>query len=421
MDEKQIFATLEITDHEAHLVVGEFFNTRFNIIKVERVPVSGISYNAVIDEEAVIAAIQKAVRRCEQMVGASIRKVVIAMPSYQMHRYSLKSTVKVSGIDGTVSMEDVRAAIRKAESINVDKNDALIQTVCIKYTVNGITSRRIPINERAKELTVDIDLLCADRKFSFDLVNCVEKAGLQIMDIFLDVYAIAKEAALFEQSVNQNVVILKVDRESTTLGLLAKGRLNTCFIHPNGLGSFAAGVVEQYGLSRDVSSELTKYSVRLSEKVHSVNPVHIWTENEKTVKLTEADLYACVKPKVDRWIEDISQLCSTILQAGPTTVIITGEGGEMQGLNEELQRRLKCEVRNYIPETLGGRNADLAACLGLFYAYKDKLPISGYTDSSLDLDAFLKTVSYRNREKKADDQEDTITKKLKGILFDGRK
>jgi cell division protein FtsA len=45
VSEKQIFAALEIADHEVRLIVGEFFNTRFNIIKVERVPVTGLVFN----------------------------------------------------------------------------------------------------------------------------------------------------------------------------------------------------------------------------------------------------------------------------------------------------------------------------------------------------------------------------------------
>ena len=31
--DKQIFAALEVADHEIRLIIGEFFNTRFNIIK----------------------------------------------------------------------------------------------------------------------------------------------------------------------------------------------------------------------------------------------------------------------------------------------------------------------------------------------------------------------------------------------------
>ena len=421
MDNKQIFAAVEITDHEVRLIVGEFFNTRFNIIKVERVPVSGLADNAVTDETAVIEAIRKAAADAEKMIGAPVKKVILGLPSHNMKRHSLRSTVKITGIDGTITVEGVREAMRKAEAIKIDKNYALIQTVCVKYTVNGITSRRMPIGEKAYEMTVDIDLLCADRKLSFDLVNCVEKAGLQVMDIYLDIFAVAKEAALFEQAVNQNVIVLKMERDNTTLGLITKGKLNACMIEPFGVGTIAGAAVDAYGLKGDVATELVKYSVRLDERSASANPVYIWAENGETRNINEMELYDCIRPRVDEWLNSIGELCGSILQAGPTAVIITGEGGEMQGLDVELQRRLKCEVRNYIPETLGGRNAGLTACLGLFYAYKDKLPISGYTDTSLDMEAFLKAVSYREREKNGTEQEDTLTNKLRRVLLDGRK
>ncbi len=420
MSDKQIFASLEISDHEVRLIVGEFFNTRFNIIKVERIPCGGMSFDQVADPAAVIDAIHRAADDAKKMIGAKVERVILGIPSYNMRRYSLKSTVQIDGIDGEITVNDIRRAIDKAQSVEIGKSYALIQTVCVKYTVNGITSRRIPIGEKASELTVEIDLLCADRKLAFDLVGCVEQSGLQVMDIFLDVYGAAKEAALFEQAVDQNVIILKMERENTTLGLLSKGRLTSCVIDPEGVGTIAGALVDQYGLNSADAAELVKYSARLGEKVYSANPVYIWQAEGEARKITEQQLVECISPKVDAWIDSMSKLCAPILQAGKTAVIITGEGGEMQGLNDLLKRQLKCEVRNYIPETLGGRNAGLTACLGLFYAYKDKLPITGYTDNSLDMDAFIKSVSYREA-RAAGNPEDTITKKLKGILFDTKK
>lgn len=420
MNDKQIFAAVEIADHEVRLIVGEFFNTRFNIIKVERVPVSGLTYHQVTDAKALTDAIQRASKDAEKLIGAPIKKVILAIPSYGMKRYALKSPVQVEGIDQKITVADIRRAIKQAESVNIGKNLALIQTVCVKYTINGISSRRIPIGEKATELIVDIDLLCADRKLAFDLVSCVEAAGLQVMDIFLDVYAVAKEAALFEQAVDQNVIVLKLERQSTTLGLLSRGRLTTCLVAPAGVGTMAGTIVDKYGLKTDMAVELIKYSARLNEKIYSSNPVHIWSSGGETQKLTEQELCETVMPDVEKWLDGISELCKPILQAGPTTVIITGEGGEMQGLNELLQKKLNCEAKNYIPETLGGRNAGLTATLGLFYAYKDKLPITGYTDNSLDMDAFIKSVSYRDKDKNGG-KEDTLTNKLKGILFDGKK
>lgn len=420
MNNKQIFAAIEISDHEIRLIIGEFFNTRFNIIKVERVSANGFLLASENNLEKITEHIRKAVVGAEKLIGAEIKKVILGIPSYGMKRYSLKSTVAVEGINNEVTVNDIRAAIKKAQSLNIGKNLALIQTVCVKYTVNGISSRRIPIGEKASELTVDIDLLCANRKLAFDLVSCIEQAGLQVMDIFIDVYGVAKEAALFEQAVDQNVIILKMERETTTLGLISKGRLTESFVHPSGVGMIAGSLIDQYGLNGDLAAELLKYSARLNERVYSSNPVHIWASNGETQKLTEENLAVCVKKKVEVWLKEIEELCHPILQAGPTTVIITGEGGEIQGLNELLQQKLGCEVRNYIPETLGGRSAELSTCLGLFYAYKDKLPITGYTDNSLDMDSFIRSVSYRSKDKSSS-QEDTITRKLKGILFDGKK
>lgn len=419
MDDKQIFASVEVCDHEVRMVVGEFFSPRLNILKVEMIPCSGLSYNTINNADEIISAIETACKQTEQMLGAKLEKVILSIPSYQMQRKSVRVTVPVKGYDGVVSVQDIRNAMKLAErQVSIGKELALVQTVCVKYTIDGIASRRIPIGERAKELVVDIDLVCADRQLAYSLVGCIEKAGLQVMDIYLDTYAAAKEAALFEQSVDRNVVLLKMEREATTVARLSKGKLMESTIVPLGVGSIAARVVDEYGLKREEACELVKYSARLNEKVNSTNPVYIWSVNGNAKKITEAELCKCISPLVSKWVEDMQKILSGILQAGPSTVIITGEGGEMQGLNELLQSSLNCEVRNYIPETLGARNAGMTTCLGLFYAYKDKLPITGYTDNSLDMKAFMDSVSYRERKPNS---EDTLTGKLKGMFSTSNK
>ncbi len=414
MVDKQIFAAVEVSDHEVRMVVGEFFGPRLNILKVEMIPCGGLSYNTINNEEDIITAIKTACKQTEQMLGSKVQKVILSIPSYLMQKKSVRVTVPVKGYDAVVSVQDIRKAMGIAEQeVSIGKELALIQTVCVKYTIDGIASRRIPIGERAKELVVDIDLLCADRQLAYSLVGCVEKAGLQVMDIYLDTYAAAKEAALFEQSVDRTVILLKMEREATTIARLSRGKLVETTVVPIGVGAIASRVVDEYGLKREEACELVKYSARLNEKVNSTNPVYIWSENGNAKKITETELCNCIWPMVGKWVTNMQKILEGILKASPSTVIITGEGGEMQGLNELLQSSLNCEVRNYIPETLGARNAGMTACLGLFYAYKDKLPITGYTDNSLDMESFIRSVSYRERKPNS---EDTLTGKLKGMF-----
>ncbi len=420
MSDKQIFAALDVADHEIRLIVGEFFNTRFNIIKVERIPCFGLGFDRVIDSDKITEALTSAKENVQRMIGTDIRKVILSIPSYRLKKYTVHSTVDIEGIDGVVTVQDIRKAIHEAESANIGKEYALIQTVCVKYTMNGISTRRIPIGERCSQLSIDIDLLCADRKMAYDLVMAVEKSGLQVLDIFPDVYAIAKEAALFEQAVNRQVIILKMQRESTTLGLIRKGRIVTAALLPAGLGTIAADVVDQYGISSRTAVELIQYSAHLNQEKCSHNPVHIWSDANGTHTISEQELVDCVRPTVEQWLEAVTKTCQPILQAGETTVIITDEGGETDGLAELLHEKLGCEVKCYIPETLGGRNAELTTGLGLFYSYQDKMPINGYVDDSLDMDAFTKAVSYRNKKTENETKDDTLTRKLKGLFLEGK-
>lgn len=418
MNNKQILAAIELADHEVRLIVGEFFNTRFNIIKVEKVPCFAVGYDSVIDPQMLTSAIQTALQNVQKMIGAKVNKVLLAIPAYRLKRYSVTSTVAVEGIDGTLTVKNIQEAIAKVEEIEIDPSLVKVQTTCVKYTVNGISTRRIPLGEKCSQVSVDIDLYCADRQFIFDLVGHVEASGLKVLDLFVDGYAIAKEAALFEQSVDQQVVVLKVERSSTSLSLFKNGRFMASTILPYGIGLLVEPIVEQYGLTSKVAVELFKYSVQLNHDKPTEYPIHIWSKQGQTMTLSEKQILDITHENLENWMKAIEKTCTPILQQGSATVIITGEGGETDGLDSLLAKRLNAKVKVYTPETLGARNAGLTACLGLFYAYQDKLPIVGIEEDSIDMQAFVKSVSYR--EKTEQNKEDTLTNKIKVLFQEGK-
>ena len=97
MDGKQIFAGIEVADHEVRLVIGEFFNTRFNIIKVERVPCDGITYNEVINPEAVTAAVVTAVSDAKKMIVCFILNLIVLYGCFQHGERCFALAVDVFG------------------------------------------------------------------------------------------------------------------------------------------------------------------------------------------------------------------------------------------------------------------------------------------------------------------------------------
>ena len=417
MNNKQILAALEIADHELRLIVGEFFNTRFNVIKVERVLCSGVESGQIIDQPMVSEAIRKMVDSASLKIGAAIEKVLLCVPSIDAERIGVKVNVRVDSIDKKITILDIRNAVKKAMSTPIDEQYALINAVCVRYTCNGITTRRMPIGDISDELTVHLDLLCANRQIAFDYVTCVENAKLQILDISLDSFAVAKEACLFEQAVDQNVIVLKLERESTSMALLHEGRFASCDVIPHGIGNWIAKVSDLVQLPLDVAGRLVKFNGRVEPESCKTSPIYIWSLDGVTSTISEQELCDIMKEPAEKWIDEIKSASEPIVSSMKTSVVLTGEGAEIEGLAESLQKALGCSVKRYFPETLGVRSSALTGVLGMFYVYADTRIALGDTEGCVNMEQFMKSVQVKPIKSASDN---TITNKLKNILFDNK-
>lgn len=417
MNNKQIFAALEISDYEIRLIVGEFFNTRFNVIKVERVKSAGVVNSRIVDEKLLSDTIRETIKDASNKVGCQISKVLLSVPSAGAIRVPIKVSVRVNSIDKKITILDINNAISKAMSTKVDERYALINAICVKYTCNGITTRRMPLNEISDELICHIDLLCSSREVAFEYVSCVENAGLKILDISLDTFAIAKEACLFEQTVDQNIIVLKLERQSTSLALLHDGRFASCEVIEQGIGDWIAEVSDKFKLPLEVASRLVLYNSKIDSKKTSTSPIYKWSTSGVTHLVSEQELSDTIMEPVEKWADKIQKMSDPIVESLNTQIILTGEGAETEGLKEYLAKKLDCVVKVYTPETFGVRNSALASCLGLFYVYADTHVALGTSESSVNMEEFDKVITYKPIK---NDDENTITNKLKSMLFDSK-
>nr|WP_242518104.1 MULTISPECIES: cell division protein FtsA [Terrabacteria group] len=347
----------------------------------------------------------------------NIRGVIAAVPSYHFKHLNSKQKVDIEGFDGVITVKDIQNAIQKAETLKYGDKYVRVQCTASRFTVNGISTRKVPIGDRCSQLTVDVDLYFVDKKLAYDIATVIQKAGLNLMDLFVSGFAIAKEAALIEASLNRQIISIDLEYDSTTLNQIYRGKLQNSVLFQGGLVDMVQPIMDEYGLSKEMAVELLKYGTQIDKEVFSKNPIHMWKlKNEELVLLSEEDFMKSILNRVNQWIETVVNTCSPILKTGESTVIVNGEGGEQEGFVKLLNKSLQVETRNYIPESLGGRDAALTTCLGLFYAYQDKLPIYGEMQDSVDVDEFIRQISFRkNSEEKR--KEDTLTNRLKSMFM----
>lgn len=408
MNEQDVQVGLEIADHEIRLVVGQFFNTRLNIMKVERVLSSGIHNSQIVDQMAVIQKITAAVKHVEDNLGLSIERVILSLPSIGLSRYVRRITVP---IDEKVTLKDIKSVYKEALNTELPNHQALVNLSITKSLVNGITMRKLPINESCDSLTMDVDLLCADKEMVYRYVQTVEKAGLQVSEISLDSFALGKEASLFEKSLEQHLIAIKAERQSTSLSLFAKGKLVSTEIINMGSKQIISAMVNRFNLPIEVADRLLHMNARFGLDHYPNTPIYLWSNEGKTHTLSEQELMNVVQPILNVWIEEIKTTIKPILDTSNVKIVLFGESGEINGFDQLLSAECGCECELYIPETLGVRSSALASVTGLFYVIKDQSSVREFLPG-VDMGLFNQMLV----KEKEIVNEDTISGKFKGLF-----
>lgn len=417
MNKKEIYASIEIADHEVRLIVGEFCETRFNIMRVEKTPIEGMEQKHIINEQQVVNGIIKVVKKVNDSLGLRLERVLLAIPSVSVARYNKHIRVVPEASSKRIRLSDIQRGLNEGISFKPEPNLELVNVGCIKYITNGITSRKMPIEEVSDVLVMDIDLLFAEKEIVYAYARCIEKAGLEILDVCLDSYAIAQEAAVFEQTVDKYVILVDIARQNTTLSLFSHGKLVNCDVLEDGYGRWLCDLQQIYHLSENVSFRLIQNTCTFKMEDASDSVIYIWSEDGSQKQLSERAVCEAVLPYVKEWIEHVNEACKPIIESGDVRYLITGEGCEIQSLGQ-LTDMLNAPVQLYAPQTIGARDCSYVCCLGLFYSWKEQMNIR--KDERVSCELYEKDEVVEKTSKKYIDEEGGFTKKLKSILLNDK-
>lgn len=407
-----IYASVEIADYEVRLIVGQHDDTRFHVLCVERCPIIGNSGRQ--SEDDIADAIVKVVEGAKQVLGFRIERVLLAIPSKNVERYVQQIHVEPAASDHHVRLSDIQKGMNEAVSFRAEDHLELVNVGCTKYVTNGITSRKMPINEITDLLRMDVDLLFADKATMYSYARCIEKAGLEILDVCLDSYAIAQEAAVFEQTVDKYVIQVAIERSHTTLSLFTRGKLVNCECLDMGYESWLKELGDTYRLNTQVAFRLAQNTCQFDLEKASDQIIYVWSENNQQRTITEKECANVIVPHIKRWINKINDLCESILDSNEVHFLLTGEGCEINSLEHVLDE-LKAPWKIYIPQTIGARNAALTVCMGLFYSWKEMQEIR--KDARVSVNAHEAEKVLRITKLRNDSDEGSFTKKLKKMLL----
>jgi cell division protein FtsA len=413
--EKKIIAALELADHEVRLVVGQFFNGRLNVLKVERVAHNGISNYTIIDPYSVKKAIQKAFENASRNIGSTLSSTLVVVPGVNMTRVN---SVQTASINGTITQQDLIKLYDAFYKTDGPREKVLVNVLMNRFHVNGLPTRKIPLNERCNELSVEADCYFCDKGVVFDYLKVVENAGIRVIDIIMSDIGIAKEASLLEQSISESIIATVFERDTITLTLYQKGQIMTNIMIDAKIESIFNKIKSTYNFDDSIAERLLYYNVDINDVSPSLNPIFAWSTKSGNHALNKKDLLDLVGDDLIQILDEIHDVAKPIFMMGDARYVVTGESSVIMGIVEILKTISQTEVSLYRPSTFGAKDPTFTAVLGAFYFYKDTSVFKNNIVSSLDEAEFYRNTIYQESKPNSDTSTNSFTKRFKELFID---
>lgn len=414
MAKKQVYAALEIADREVRLVVLEVFDSRNNILRVEKVPCAGINNTTIVNEGMVVKAIQQAVRQAETALGYRIERVLLAIPGSDVIRSTQKIHITIEDGTKNIRLFHIQQGLSKAMQKKADEDHELININKITYVVNDKATEKLPVGTETDSFNMEVDLLYVDKARLYAFARAVEQANLEIIDVCLDVYAQARETAVLGLSAERPYILLNLDEDHTSLVLVMQEKIMSATEINKGLRYFIEDLQTKFRLSDDISYRLLTNLFSDKEEDNKDVIIYIESQDGHNVEITQRDLARLILPRIREWIMDINEASTGIVKDGKARYMITGKGSSLP-IIEKMTGAFNAPASVYRVTAIGARDGSYAAGLGMSYVWQDMNRIKKDDRISVnrnELEESIETISRITR-----DEEGGFTQKLKRVIL----
>src|SRR5258706_15113878 len=143
----------------------------------------GLKKGVVVNIEATVAAIQRALEEAELMADCKISSAFVGIAG--SHIRSFNSTGMVAVKDREVGALDVDRAIETARAVNIPTDQQVLHVLRQEFIIDGQDGVREPLGMSGVRLEVKGHIVTGAVSAAQNIVKCVRRCGLEVNDLIL--------------------------------------------------------------------------------------------------------------------------------------------------------------------------------------------------------------------------------------------
>lgn len=185
MSHQDIYISLDIGSSSIKVLIGDITDNQLHVIGVGNVKSNGIRKGAIVDIDATVQSIKKAVDQAERMTGIKIDDVVLGIPANQTALQPVKGVVAVNSENREITDEDLERVIESAQVMSIPPERELVNLIPRQFIVDNLDEIKDPRGMIGIRLEMDATMITTSKTLVHNVLRCVERAGLKIREIYL--------------------------------------------------------------------------------------------------------------------------------------------------------------------------------------------------------------------------------------------
>jgi cell division protein FtsA len=369
---KNLIVALDIGTSKVSAIVGEVNDKGgIEIVGIGTQPSRGLKKGVVVNIEATVQSIQRAVEEGELMAGCQIQSVYAGIAG--SHIRSLNSHGIVAIRDKEVVQGDVERVIDAARAVAIPADQRLVHILPQEFIIDSQEGIREPIGMSGVRLEAKVHMVTGAVSSAQNIIKCVRRCGLEVDDVILEQLA-SSQAVLTGDEKDLGVCLVDIGGGTADIAIWAEGSIQHTAVIPVAGDQVTNDIAVALRTPTHHAEQIkVKYGCALTQLAGSDDTIEVPSIGERPARrLSRQTLAEVIEPRFE---ELLGLVHSEIRRSGfedriAAGVVITGGSSKMEGVVDLAEEVFHMPVRLGVPQNVSGlvdvvRNPIYATGVGL--------------------------------------------------------
>ena len=374
---------LDVGTSKVTAVVGEMLDGGgLDIVGLGVAESRGIRRGVVVNLEAAVESIKKAIDEAELMAGVEIDSVHLALSGPHIKGFNSRGVIAVAGKNREITREDVRRAIDAAKAVSLPTGREILHVLPQDFVVDEQDGIGAPVGMTGARLEVNVHIITGSQSSTQNIVACVNRAGVNVAETVVEQLA-ASESVLTEDEKELGVALVDIGGGTTDIAIYERGSLwHTAVVGVGGdhfTNDIAVGLRTPVP---DAEKIKRKCGCALSGMVDEDETMEVASVGGRKPRvMARRILSEILQPRAEEifhlvWDEIRRAGYEKSLNSG---IVLTGGGAILDGMPEIAEQIFDLPIRRGCPTGVGGladhvNSPTFATGVGLvLYGYRNSV------------------------------------------------